>query len=135
MKTKSHGGDRELAALESCLWALTPLDVDARKRLLGYLEQRLQAAPTPAEPPPFRRVEIWYPGVDGNPLGIEVDLVHVRAARSIRVGYDFGRDGFTITAPNDPGDGEHNDDDVTWAEVAFVPAWHEVDEAEGGEPA
>jgi hypothetical protein len=120
-------GSRELAALEACMWALVPLDHAARHRLLDYLAQRLAATPTPPEPPPFRRVELWYPGVPGNPLGIEVDLVHVRAARSIRVGYDFGRDGFTITAPSDPGD----DDDVTWAEVAFVPAWHE---AEGGEP-
>jgi hypothetical protein len=127
----SNGGDREVAALESCMWALLPLGLAERKRLLEYLEQRLQAAPVPPEPPPFRRVELWYPGVPGNPLGIEVDLVHVRAARSIRVCYDFRRDGFTITAQADTGDAEFDaetEGNTPWLEVAFVPAWHD-DEA------
>ena len=96
--------------------------------LAALVYRRRQADAEPAPVPTWRPVDIWYPRVAGNPLGVEVSLNDVRAARSIRVGYDFDRDGFVIIAPNNPGDGEHDDDDCTWAEVAFVPAWHEVPE-------
>jgi len=128
MNTK--GPDPELDALERCLHALLPLDADARVRLIGYLGQRLPSLPVmpPEARETWRRVDLWYPNVKGNPLGLEIELQHTRAARSIRVGYDFGRDGFTITAQADPGDGEFDAEAETktpWLEVAFVPAWHD----------
>ncbi len=46
---------------------------------------------------------------------IEIGLEHVRAADSIRVRYDFDRDGYVILQSSaDPDD---------WQEVAFVQAW------------
>ncbi len=63
---------------------------------------------------------------------IDVDLEDVRAARGIRVMYDFDRDGFVIGAQRDPGDpgpeGGCIHGDEHYFEVAFVPAWE--DEAE-----
>ena len=76
-----------------------------------------------------RRIDLWYPGVsgEGSVDAVEVELVHVRAARSIRVTYDFDRDGFVISAQADPGDGETSavEEDLSWVEKAFVPAWEE----------
>lgn len=69
-------------------------------------------------------VDLWYPGVGSNAQHIEVGLVAVRAADSIRIHYDFGRDGFVIEqasrfewAADDPVR------DPDWQEVAFVKAW------------
>lgn len=70
-------------------------------------------------------VEIWYPGSDGQRVRfVEVGLLDVRAADSVRISYDFDRDGWKIEQARffdgapigevyDPG----------WAEVAFVRAW------------
>ena len=70
-----------------------------------------------------RLVDLEYPGTDGNPTHLHINLLHVRAADGIRVSYDFKRDGWVIEqakyfswlpgAECDPG----------WAEVAFVQAW------------
>jgi hypothetical protein len=69
-------------------------------------------------------VDLDYPGVNGNPEHIEIDLMHVRSADPIRVSYDFDRDGWVIEqaavfawAPED------KVCDPEWAEVAFVQAW------------
>lgn len=116
----------ERVAVEACLWALYSLDVATRVRVLDFLGERMRVAPTPPFPPPWRRVEMWYPNVAGNSVGIEVDLVSVRAARSIRIEYDFARDGYAITAQADPGDGEFDEVaevSTPWREVAFVSAW------------
>lgn len=73
----------------------------------------------------MQRVKISYPRLRPETAVVELDLEDVRAARSIRVTYDFARDGWSISAPNNPGDGEMSDLDEVWGEVAFVDAWHE----------
>lgn len=69
-------------------------------------------------------VELWYPRSPENASEIEVGLMDVRAADSIRVSYDFDRDGWVIkqasTFEFEAGD-EVCDED--WQEVAFVRAW------------
>jgi hypothetical protein len=43
-----------------------------------------------------KHVELSYPGVGDNPTHIVLGLEHVRAADSIRMSYDFERDGWVI---------------------------------------
>jgi hypothetical protein len=83
-------------------------------------------------------IELWYPRVAGNVTTIEVGLMDVRAADSIRISYDFDRDGYVIKQASrfswtseqvDAGD---LDDD--WQEVAFIRAWaREVEEDDGSD--
>jgi hypothetical protein len=61
-------------------------------------------------------VNFWYPRIDGHAKFIEVGLEDVRAADSIRIHYDFDRDGFAIEQSD-------NADHETWAEVAFIRSW------------
>jgi len=69
-------------------------------------------------------VELMYPGLSGRPEFVEVGLTHVRAADSIRISYDFGRDGWKVEQAQvfawvegmDPGNYE-------WKEVGFFEAW------------
>ncbi len=81
-------------------------------------------------------VDLWYPRVDDpdrtpdHPVAVVVGLCDVRAADSIRIEYDFDRDGYVIKQATvfewvnsdgacDPG----------WKEVAFIRAWQlKVDE-------
>lgn len=51
---------------------------------------------------------------------IEVGLEHVRAADSIRISYDFDRDGYKIEQSRWTEDDVSGDD---WREVAFIPSW------------
>lgn len=60
-------------------------------------------------------VELYYPRNEGNEKAVEVGLVDVRAADSIRVRYDFDRDGWVILQDSTKGE--------DWQEVAFVEAW------------
>lgn len=66
-------------------------------------------------------VGLWYPRTE--PVkAIEVDLV--RAADSIRVEYDFERDGWVIKqASRFEWEADDPDCDPDWQEVAFVGAW------------
>lgn len=70
------------------------------------------------------RVDLWYPGVEGNPTAVEVDLMHVRASDGLRISFDFERNGWSIKQAStfqwEPGD-EVQDSD--WQEVAFVHSW------------
>lgn len=75
---------------------------------------------------------LWYPGVppDGDRCistdAVEITLVHVRAARTLRIEYDFERDGYRVQAevlPPDERDDAPPPDQTEWIEVAFVPAW------------
>ena len=69
-------------------------------------------------------VDLWYPEVDGNPKYVDLDLMHVRAADSIRIHYDFERDGWAIEQASTfswPSSDPECDPD--WQEVAFVQAW------------
>jgi hypothetical protein len=69
-------------------------------------------------------VELTYPRSDENADTVEVGIECVRAADSIRVSYDFERDGYVIKQASvfewEPDDTEQNED---WQEVAFVHAW------------
>lgn len=69
-------------------------------------------------------LDLWYPRVPDRPKFIELGLVDVRAADSIRISYDFERDGWKIEQASkfswlvdDPVC------DRDWQEVAFVKAW------------
>ncbi len=61
-------------------------------------------------------VGLWYPRLDGSAKEIEIELHDVRAADSIRVSYDFNRDGWVIKQSN-------CDDPEVWTEVSFIKAW------------
>jgi gentisate 1,2-dioxygenase len=67
--------------------------------------------------------DLWYPGPE-NCTQVEVGLVHVRAADSILIRYDFNRDGYQILQASkfswEAGDPVCDPD---WQEVAFVQAW------------
>jgi hypothetical protein len=62
-------------------------------------------------------VDLWYPRIDHSVHTIHIGLMDVRAARDIRINYDFERDGYAITAQKD--DAKYEED---WYEVAFVAA-------------
>ena len=70
-------------------------------------------------------VTLWYPRNDDSEVkAIEVDLMDVRAADSIRVEYDYERDGWVIKQASvfewEAGDEEC---DADWQEVAFIKSW------------
>ncbi len=70
-------------------------------------------------------VEIYYPDRDMSKAAIvEVDLMDVRAADSIRIQYDFDRDGWVIRQAS-TFEWESGDEvcDPDWQEVAFIKAW------------
>lgn len=72
----------------------------------------------------YARFDIWYPRIDGNVEYLEVGLVDVRAADSLRIHYDFERDGYAIEqASTFSWPEEDTDMDMDWQEVAFVRAW------------
>lgn len=69
-------------------------------------------------------VELWYPRTnDGRPDTVEIGLTDVRAADSIRVSYDFDRDGWVIwQATRFSWEADEVPSDC-WVEVSFVQAW------------
>jgi len=80
-------------------------------------------------------VELNYPRLKGKATHVEIGLCDVRAADSIRVCYDFERDGWCIEQASkfswladDPVC------DPDWQEVAFVQAWGREDSADEVEP-
>jgi hypothetical protein len=69
-------------------------------------------------------VEIEYPRNEGNIDCIELGLLDVRAADSVRISYDFERDGWIIyQASVFEWDIDDEICDADWQEVAFVRAW------------
>lgn len=70
-------------------------------------------------------VDMIYPRSDGHPKAVEVGIECVRAADTVRIEYDFDRDGFSIKQAATRFDFENDDSvcDPDWREVAFVPAW------------
>jgi hypothetical protein len=68
-------------------------------------------------------IELWYPR--NSPVkAIEIGLMDVRAADSIRVEYDFERDGWVIKqASRFSWEEDDTVCDPDWQEVAFVQAW------------
>jgi len=75
-------------------------------------------------------IDLWYPdNPDTRVRKFVIGLMDVRAADSIRISYDKGRDGWSIEQASAF---EWNVDDEVcdpdWQEVAFVQAWErEID--------
>ncbi len=68
-------------------------------------------------------IELWYPR-DSPVKHIEVGLMDVRAADSVRLSYDFDRDGWIVEqARLFAWDGSDLVCDQDWQEVAFIQAW------------
>lgn len=72
-------------------------------------------------------IDLWYPDRDGEPSSnrinkISVGLVDVRSADDIRISYDFNRDGWKIEQAS-VFEGDTDDFDPDWQEVAFIKAW------------
>lgn len=76
------------------------------------------------------KAELEYPRLEGRPKFIEIGLMDVRAADSIRVSYDFGRDGWVIEQASKFAWGAREDVDPDWKEVAFVQAWERAETEE-----
>jgi len=69
-------------------------------------------------------VEIEYPRNPGAEFDtVEVGLLDVRAADSIRVSYDFERDGWSIQQARYTKDDMGYIERVGWEEVSFHKAW------------
>lgn len=70
-------------------------------------------------------IDLFYPRAgNDNATHIQVGLSDVRSADSIRISYDFDRNGYVIEQASifswDVDDTEMNSD---WQEVAFIQAW------------
>ena len=68
--------------------------------------------------------DFWYPRLEGMVKYLGVGLLDVRAADSLRIHYDFDRDGYVIEQSSIwswPAD--DTEMDVDWQEVAFIQAW------------
>lgn len=69
-------------------------------------------------------IDLWYPTVDENVNALVVGLYDVRAADSIRITYDFDRDGWKIEqASVFEWDADDKVCDHGWKEVGFIQAW------------
>lgn len=78
------------------------------------------------EDPKTRKVELSYPRNEGNDEALEVELMDVRAADSLRIEYDFERDGWSIQQASRfswESNDEFEEIGEDWKEVAFVQAW------------
>lgn len=73
-----------------------------------------------------RHIDLYYPRLAKDPYPahhtdvvdtIYISLMDVRAARDIRIQYDFDRDGYVVSAQT-----WDSDADGPWNEVALVPA-------------
>lgn len=76
-------------------------------------------------------VELCYPRSDGHVNTVELGMMCTRAADSIRITYDFERDGWSILQAS----GWNRDQripDMDWQEVYFVKAWARVPDDERG---
>ena len=76
-------------------------------------------------------VDLEYPRLEGNPEEIEVGLTDVRAADSIRILYDFERDGWVIKQGSKFTFKVGEDIDEDWQEVAFIGAWAREQSGDG----
>lgn len=70
------------------------------------------------------RIQLWYPRNTGSAKEIEIELSDVRAADSIRISYDFERDGWVVKQASVF---EWSCDDLicdgNWKEISFIKAW------------
>lgn len=77
-------------------------------------------------------IELAYPRTEGNPNRVSIGLSDVRAADDLAVEYDFERDGWVLrmdkVREETTASGScHMETIEGLAEVAFVPAWNEVE--------
>lgn len=83
-------------------------------------------------------VELEYPRLNSNVQEVTVGLTDVRAADTIRITYDFERDGWRVGMDRTVEDGPIMRVTEENAEVAFIPAWNEkptsVGDVEGRNP-
>lgn len=70
-------------------------------------------------------VELEYPRLDNNVREVTVGLTDVRAADTIRITYDFERDGWRVGMDCTVEDGPVMRVTEENTEVAFIPAWNE----------
>lgn len=79
-----------------------------------------------------QRINLSYPPRPGESEAnrdkyIEVGLIDLRSADSIRISYDFDRDGWKIEQSSvfecPAEEAEKNPDWQDWQEVAFIKAW------------
>jgi hypothetical protein len=77
-------------------------------------------------------VELWYPQRDGakSRESIRVGMCDVRATGGFEARYDFDRDGWSITQDLKRDDGSSMETIAKDQEVAFVEAFHEVEDGE-----
>lgn len=68
-------------------------------------------------------VDLEYPRIEENPDRIQINLIDIRAADSIRIGYDFERDGWIIEQASKFSWPIGDKTGPDWQEVAFVKAW------------
>lgn len=68
-------------------------------------------------------IDLWYPR-NSSIKSFVIGLVDVRSADSIRVSYDFERDGWKIEQAS-RFEWEEDDEvcDLDWQEVAFIESW------------
>lgn len=77
----------------------------------------------PNAPGTTRHIKFVYIDM-AKPQYVEIGLEHVRAADSIRVSYDFARDGWKIEqASVFEWDCDDTECDRGWVEVGFCKAW------------
>lgn len=70
------------------------------------------------------RVDLMYPRSEEDPVDtVEVGLCEVRAADSIRISYDFERDGWVVKQASRFIWAADEEPDGDWQEVAFIQAW------------
>ncbi len=75
-------------------------------------------------------VNLVYPRIRGRgqPVEVHIELDDVRAADALIVRYDYERDGWSIRMDRTKDLGSMMEVVEPNVEVAFVPAWNEVDE-------
>ncbi len=71
-------------------------------------------------------VDLMYPRSQ-NPKRVEIELVDVRAADSLTVEFEFERDGWVLRMDRSRDRGSWMEVIEEKVEVAFVPAWNEVE--------
>ncbi len=71
------------------------------------------------------RIDLWYPTNPDSVTALEIGLQHVRAANSIRIHYDFDRDGWSVMQTETIAEHETWMETGEFVEVAFIPAWGE----------
>jgi len=75
----------------------------------------------------YEGIDIWYPNLEGQRKEIQIDMISVRACGHLMVSYDFARDGWVIKMQPYTEHGIELEEEGEPEEVAFLPAFHEVE--------